>query len=75
MNYNVGATASDYDTTLLAWGAKVKTDLVRPTTWIRNEMAEDLFHTLMLGPLRELWTYKARILITTIVSCHIVNLW
>jgi hypothetical protein len=45
LNYVVGLTASEYDSTILAWKEKVHHDLVRPTTWIQNEMSEQTFYT------------------------------
>ena len=44
-SYVVGLTASEYDATLVAWKVKVENDLVRPTTWIRDEMPEEWFET------------------------------
>lgn len=45
LNYVVGLTASEYDATLLAWREKVHHDLIRPTTWIQEEMGEEDFDT------------------------------
>lgn len=40
VNVLVGMTASSYDSTILAWKEKVNHDLVRPTTWIQDQMSE-----------------------------------
>ena len=45
LHYSLGLTSGDYDATLLAWRAKVKTDLVRPTTWIQDQMSNVTFQT------------------------------
>ena len=36
MNYIVGVTAAEYDSILLSWKEKVRHDLIRPTSWIKN---------------------------------------
>ena len=45
LNYEVGVTAGEYDSVLLAWKEKVRHDLVRPTTYIRNYMSDERFVT------------------------------
>ena len=45
LNFAVGLTASEYDSILTAWKAKRATDLVRPTTWIRERMTNQDFET------------------------------
>lgn len=39
LNFVLGLTASDYDAILVAWKEKRNYDLVRPTTWIQEQMA------------------------------------
>lgn len=41
LNFSVGLTGAEYDATILAWKEKVRHDLIRPTTWIKNNMARD----------------------------------
>lgn len=45
LNYVVGLGSGDFDAMLLAWKEKVKHDLVRPTTFIQNEMGEKTIKT------------------------------
>ena len=49
LNFAVGYTSGDYDATILAWKEKVKHDLVRPTTWIQDQMPETEFQTWVKG--------------------------
>ena len=59
LNYVVGLTASEYDAILLAWREKVRHDLVRPTTWIQEEMGEEDFDTYA-GPYQGARTIKGK---------------
>lgn len=45
LNFSLGYTAAEYDAVLLAWKAKVETDLVRPTTWIQDQLGDMVFST------------------------------
>lgn len=45
VNYAWGLTASEYDSILVAWKEKVAHDLVRPTTWIQEQMGGVEFET------------------------------
>lgn len=45
LNYVLGVTASEYDATLVAWKEKVRHDLIRPTTYIQDEMPDVEFET------------------------------
>lgn len=40
LNYSVGLTGAEYDAVIIAWKEKVRHDLIRPTSWIQNNMAE-----------------------------------
>jgi len=44
-NFSIGLISGEYDSVLVAWNIKVKNDLVRPTTWIQEEMADETFST------------------------------
>lgn len=39
LNLFLGMTSSSYDSVILAWKEKVHHDLVRPTTWIQDQMS------------------------------------
>lgn len=59
LNFVVGLTASEYDAILVAWKEKVRQDLVRPTTWIRDEMADHTFETYG-GPFQGVQTIQGK---------------
>jgi len=45
LNFVVGFTAAEYDAVLLAWKEKISHDLVRPTTWIQDQLGDTTFRT------------------------------
>jgi len=49
LNFVVGLTASEYDSILLAWKEKVHHNLIRPTTWIQENMSDETFVTWTEG--------------------------
>ena len=49
VHFALGATSADYDATIVAWQEKVRHDLVRPTTWIQDQMSEDEFQSWVKG--------------------------
>lgn len=48
-NYIAGFTAETYDSVIVAWKEKISHDLVRPTTWIQDQMTEVEFDTWVKG--------------------------
>ena len=59
LNYILALTAGDYDAIILAWKEKVAFDLVRPTTWIQEEMSDVDIETFA-GPFQGVQTIKGR---------------
>mmetsp|Transcript_27224 Transcript_27224/g.55708 ORF Transcript_27224/g.55708 Transcript_27224/m.55708 type:complete len:601 (-) Transcript_27224:126-1928(-) len=59
LNFVVGITASEYESVLVAWKEKVFHDLVRPTTWIQEEMSNVEFETYG-GPNQGVKTIKGK---------------
>ncbi len=49
LNFIVGLTAVEYDAVLLAWKEKVKHNLVRPTTWIKENIGDEMITTWAVG--------------------------
>ena len=49
LNFLVGTTAASYDSVILAWKEKVEHDLVRPTTWIQDQMSDVDFEVWVKG--------------------------
>jgi hypothetical protein len=45
LNFLVGYTAIEYDAVLLAWKEKVNHSLIRPTTWIQENLSDEVFMT------------------------------
>jgi len=45
LNFVTGATAVEYESIMLAWKEKVRHNLIRPTTWIHDNLAEERFET------------------------------
>lgn len=44
-NFAIGIIYGEYDSILVAWNIKVKNDIVRPTTWIQEQMTNEYFDT------------------------------
>jgi len=44
-NFAIGVIYGEYDAILVAWNIKVKNDIVRPTTWIQEQMTDEYFDT------------------------------
>lgn len=57
LNFVVGLSSSEYDSVLVSWKEKVATDLVRPTTWIQEQMSDTEFETYG-GPTKGVMTIK-----------------
>lgn len=49
LNFVVGITAVEYESILLSWKEKVRHNLIRPTTWIQENLAYETF-TTWAGP-------------------------
>jgi hypothetical protein len=50
LNFLVGFTSSEYDSVLLTWKEKVRHNLIRPTTWIQENLSDEVFMT-WAGPM------------------------
>mmetsp|Transcript_26657 Transcript_26657/g.37568 ORF Transcript_26657/g.37568 Transcript_26657/m.37568 type:complete len:541 (+) Transcript_26657:113-1735(+) len=59
LNFVVGYTAGEYDSILLAWKEKVRYNLVRPTTWIQEQMEDKDIET-WAGPGQGTKTFKGK---------------
>jgi len=59
LNFVFGITSSEYDSILVSWKLKVRKDLVRPTTWIQEQMSNTEFQTYG-GPFQGLKTIKGK---------------
>ena len=45
LNFVTGLTAVEYESIMLAWKEKVQHNLIRPTTWIQDNLGEERFET------------------------------
>ena len=59
LNFALALTVGDYDATLLAWKEKVAHDLVRPTTWLQEQLGEVEIKTYA-GPYNGVQTIKGK---------------